>query len=120
MCTKVGLVRGCSASVVRRWVANLSLACSSATAADSSPAFRKNIAVGVVLHAGRMPLAAIASVLSIAAMCHPMYALTSCGLPGLSVCGCLVRPLYQHSVPYRSGGYTQAIVALRRELAGGL
>jgi hypothetical protein len=105
--------------VVRRWVANLSLASSSATAADGNPASWKSVAMGVVLHAGRMPLAAVASVLSIAAMCHLIQALTSWGPPGLSECGGLVRPLYQHSVPYKSDGYTQAIVALRRELAGG-
>ena len=72
MCTNVRLVRGWSASIVRRWVANLSLASSSATAAGSSPASRKSAAVGVVLYAGRMPRAAIASVLSIAATCYPM------------------------------------------------
>jgi hypothetical protein len=57
---------------VRKWVANLSLASFSATAADSNPTFWKSVAVGVVLYTGRMPLAAIASVLSIAAMCYPI------------------------------------------------
>jgi hypothetical protein len=75
--------------------------------------------IGVVFHTGRMPLAAIAIVLSIAAMCHPTWALASSSLPGLSVRRGLVRPLYQHSVLYRRDGYMQAIVALRRELAGG-
>jgi hypothetical protein len=70
--TNVRRVRGWSVSVVRKWVANLSLASSSATVADGSPASRKSEAVGVVLHAGRTPLAAIDSVLSMAAMCHPM------------------------------------------------
>ena len=67
-----------------------------------------------------MPLAAITIVLSIAAMCHPTWALASSGLPGLSVRRGLVQPLYQHSVLYKRDGYMQAIVALRRELAGGL
>ena len=115
----VRLVRGWSASIVRRCAANLSLASSSATAAEGSLASWKSVVIGVVLHTGRIPLAAIAIVLSIAAMCHPTWALASSGLPGLSVRGGLVRPLYQHSVPYRREGYMQAIVALRSELAGG-
>jgi hypothetical protein len=86
---------------VRRCVANLSLASSSATAAEGSLASRKSVVIGVVFHAGRMPLAAIASVLSIAAMCYPTCALALSGLLGLSVCRGLVQPLYQHSVPYR-------------------
>ena len=64
------LVRGWFVSMLRRWVANLSLASSSATVADGSPASQKSAATGVVLHASRMPLAAIVSVLSMAAMCH--------------------------------------------------
>ena len=68
--TNVRLVRGWSASVVRRWVANLSLASLSATAAGNSPDSRKSAAIGVVLHTGKMPLTAIASVLSIAATCY--------------------------------------------------
>ena len=55
---------------MRKWVANLSLASSSATAADGSSTSWKSVAVGVVLDTGRMLLAAIASVLSIAAMCY--------------------------------------------------
>jgi hypothetical protein len=72
ICTNVHLVRGWSASVVRKWVANLSLASSSATTVDSSPASRKSVAIGVIFYASRMPLAAIASVLSIVAMCYLM------------------------------------------------
>ena len=72
ICIAVRLVRGWSVSVVRRWVANLSLASSSATVAGSSLASRKSVAVGVVLYTGRMPFAAIASILSIAAMCYPI------------------------------------------------
>jgi hypothetical protein len=98
------LARGWSTSIVRRCVANLSLASSSATAAEGSPASRKSVVIGVVFYAGRMPLAAIASVLSMAAMCHPTCALASSGLLGLSVRRGLVRPLYQHSVPYRRDG----------------
>jgi hypothetical protein len=113
------LARGWSASMVRRCVANLSLASSSATAVEGSPASRKSVVIGVVLQTGSMPLAAIAIVLSMAAMCHPTWALASSGLPGLSVRGGLVRPLNQHAVSYRREGYMQAIVALRRELAGG-
>jgi hypothetical protein len=79
---------------VRRCVANLSLASSSATAAEGSPASRKSVVIGVVFHAGRMPLAAIASVLSIAAMCYPTCALASSSLLGLSICRGLVQPLY--------------------------
>ena len=113
------LVRGWSISIVRRCAVNLSLASSSATAAEGSLASRKSVVVGVVLYTRRMPLAAIAIILSIAVMYYPTWALVSSGLLGLSVRGGLVRPLYQHSVPYRREGYMQAIVALRSELAGG-
>ena len=77
---------------MRRCAANLSLASSSAIAAEGSLASRKSVVVGVVLHTGRMPLAAIAIVLSMAVMCHPTWALASSGLPGLSVRGGLVSP----------------------------
>jgi hypothetical protein len=76
--------------------------------------------VGVVLYTRRMPFTAIDRVFSIAATCHPARALTSASLLGLTVRGGLVQPLYQHLVLYRREGYTQAIVALQRELAGSL
>ena len=113
------LASGYSASLVRRCVASRSTASSSATAAEGSPSSRKSVVVGVVIHTERIPLAATANVLSMKAMCLPRRVLTSSGLPGLSVRGGLVRLPYQHSVPYRRDWYTQAIVALRRELAGG-
>jgi hypothetical protein len=88
------LARGWSTSIVRRCVANLSLASSSATAAEGSPASRKSVVIGVVFYTRRMPLAAIAIVLSIAAICHPTCALASSSLLGLSVRGGFVQPLY--------------------------
>jgi hypothetical protein len=88
------LARGWSASIVQRCVANLSLASSSATVAEGSLASWKSVVIGVVFYTGRMPLAAIAIVLSMAAMCYPTCALASSGLLGLSVCGGFVRPLY--------------------------
>jgi hypothetical protein len=65
------LVSRCSASIVRRCIAKRSLVSSSAVAAEGSLASQKRVAVGVVCYTRRMPLAAIASVLSITAMCHP-------------------------------------------------
>jgi hypothetical protein len=67
-----------------------------------------------------MPLAAIAIVLSMAAICHPTCALASSGLLGLSVRRGFVQPLYQHSVLYRRDRYMQARVALCSKLASGL
>jgi hypothetical protein len=90
----VRLVRGWSASIVRRCAANLSLASSSATAVEGSLASQKSVVVGVVLYTRRMPLTAIAIIFSIAVICHPTWALASSGLLGLSVRGGLVRPLY--------------------------
>jgi hypothetical protein len=88
------LARGWSASIVQRCVANLSLASSSATAAEGSLASQKSVVIRVVFHTRRIPLAAIAIVLSMAAMCHPTCALASSGLPGLSIHRGLVQPLY--------------------------
>jgi hypothetical protein len=105
---------------VQRCVANLSLASSSATAAEGSLASQKSVVIGVVFYTRRMPLAAVAIVLSIAAICHPTCALASSSLLGLSVRGGFMQPLYQHSVPYRRDGYMQARVALHSKLASSL
>jgi hypothetical protein len=64
----IQLVSRCSASIVYRCVAKQSLVSSSAVAAKGSLASRKRLAVGVIRYTRRMPLAAIASVLSITAM----------------------------------------------------
>ena len=104
-------------STVRRCVAKRSFTSSKATCAAGRPASRISAVLGIVLHAGKIPLAAITRALSIAAMCPPSLALTS-GCPGRCVRGGLVRPLYQHSAPYISDGNTHAIVTLRKEVAG--
>jgi hypothetical protein len=79
---------------VHRCIANLSLASSSTTAAEGSLASQKSVVIGVVFYTRRMPLATIASVLSIAAMCYLTCALASSSLLGLSVHRGLVQPLY--------------------------
>jgi hypothetical protein len=66
------LVSEYSVSIVRRCVAKRSLAPSSAVAAESSPASRKRVAVGVVCYTRSIPLTTIASVLSIADICYLM------------------------------------------------
>jgi hypothetical protein len=64
------LVSRCSTSIVRRCVAKRSLASSSVVVAEGRLASWKRVAVGVVCYTRRIPLAAIASVLSITAMCY--------------------------------------------------
>jgi hypothetical protein len=66
----IQLVSRCSASIVRRYIAKQSLVSSSAVAAEGSLASWKRVAVEVVRYTRRMPLTAIASVLSITAICY--------------------------------------------------